>query len=50
MQAAPEGSWGMSLPNYTLEWWCQNECFSTNNRGLSLTLVVVRNYTYVLVI
>ena len=21
MHAAPEGAWGLALPNYTLEWW-----------------------------
>ena len=34
MQAAPEGSWGMSLPNYTLEWWCKMRAFSTNNQAI----------------
>ncbi|WP_294554951.1 DUF1735 and LamG domain-containing protein [uncultured Bacteroides sp.] len=34
MQAAPEGSWGMSLPNYTLEWWSKMSAFSINNQAI----------------
>ncbi|QIU97548.1 DUF1735 domain-containing protein [Bacteroides faecium] len=34
MQAAPGESWGMILPNYTLEWWCKMSDFSINNQAI----------------
>lgn len=34
MQSAPEGDWGMSLTNYTLEWWCKMSAFSVNNQAV----------------
>lgn len=34
MQAAPEGDWGLSLTNYTLEWWVKMSNFSINNQAI----------------
>lgn len=35
MAAAPvDESWGLDLPNYTLEWWCKMSGFSVNNQAL----------------
>jgi len=34
MQAAPEGNWGLSLTNYTLEWWVKMSNFSINNQAI----------------
>lgn len=34
MFAAPEADWGLSLPNYTLEWWCKMSGFSVNNQAI----------------
>lgn len=34
MQAAPLESWGLSLPNYTLEWWSKMSAYSRNNQAI----------------
>lgn len=34
MKAAPMEDWGLSLPNYTLEWWCKMSAYSINNQAI----------------
>ena len=40
MHAAPEGAWGLALPNYTLEWWSKvtsksgNGGYTKNNQAI----------------